>query len=422
MLAGHAGALHEELGLVVELEAGQHLLVADAAARILVHDLDELGDGVDAVADDVAGDALGHGDELAVHHQHAVVVALEEGLDEDGAGVLAGLVEGDGDVGGAADAERHAAAVVGVEGLQDQRIAEPVGGAHRLLRRADHALARHRQAQVAEDLVGLLLVRRDLDGDVARLRGDGGLDALLVTAVAELHQAAVVQAQPGDAARLGGADQRAGRRAELPALGEGDEVVEMRLEVERLVAARPELGREEVLDEPERQLPRGLADALLLVLVDHVVQAGLAGPARLAEAHLGAAEVLHLDGDVLEDVAEPGAAVLGQAPDEAAGLAVTAGVVPERGHGGEQAIDEARQPSRRPLLEGADVERQAHDGEVGVKAGAAVDALLGDLHRVSGGGEACRLVRSKVAPAVRMWRRTPVTHTGSPGRALAMEL
>ena len=56
--------------------------MADAAARILVHDLDELGDRVLAVADDVAGRASRGGDELAVDDQQAVIVALEEGLDD----------------------------------------------------------------------------------------------------------------------------------------------------------------------------------------------------------------------------------------------------------------------------------------------------------------------------------------------------
>ena len=68
--------------LRVELEPRQHLLVADAAARILVHDLDELRDRVLAVADDVPGRAAGRGDQFAVDDEQAVVVAFEEGLDD----------------------------------------------------------------------------------------------------------------------------------------------------------------------------------------------------------------------------------------------------------------------------------------------------------------------------------------------------
>ena len=49
-----ARALEHFLRLRVELEARQHLLVPDAAARVLVHALDQLRDRMLAVADDVA--------------------------------------------------------------------------------------------------------------------------------------------------------------------------------------------------------------------------------------------------------------------------------------------------------------------------------------------------------------------------------
>ncbi len=74
------GAREHRLRLRVEFEARQHLLVAYATARILVHDLDEFGDRAPPVADDVARRAAGRGDQLAVHHQQAMVVALEEAL------------------------------------------------------------------------------------------------------------------------------------------------------------------------------------------------------------------------------------------------------------------------------------------------------------------------------------------------------
>jgi hypothetical protein len=45
--------------------------------------VDELRDGALAVADDVAGHALGDGDELAADDEHAVVEAGDVGLDDD---------------------------------------------------------------------------------------------------------------------------------------------------------------------------------------------------------------------------------------------------------------------------------------------------------------------------------------------------
>ena len=64
----------------------------DAAARVGVGDLDELGDGVGAVADDVRGHPLGDGDHLPADDEEPVVVADEVGLDHDPA--AAGLGAG----------------------------------------------------------------------------------------------------------------------------------------------------------------------------------------------------------------------------------------------------------------------------------------------------------------------------------------
>jgi hypothetical protein len=87
------------------------------------------------------------------------------------------------------------------------------------------------------------------DRDVPGLAGDRGLDALLVLAVAELDQRVVVEAHPRDVAGLGGAHQRAGRRTELATLGQRDQLVELRAEVEaglRPGAAALQVGREQL--------------------------------------------------------------------------------------------------------------------------------------------------------------------------------
>ena len=217
--------LQHLLRLRVELEPRQHLLVADAAARVLVHDLDQLRDGVRAVADDVPRGAPRRGHQLAVHHQQAVIVALEEGLDDHRARVLARHRETVGHLRVGAEADGDAAAVVAVVGLGDHREADALRGAHRLGLALHQLLLGHRQAEAGEDLVGLLLVAGELDRDVRRAAGDGGLDALLVLAVPELHQRLVVETQPRDAARLGGAHQRVGRGTERAPLREADELI-----------------------------------------------------------------------------------------------------------------------------------------------------------------------------------------------------
>jgi hypothetical protein len=151
----------------VDLDPGHHLFVADAATRILVHLLDQLLDRVHAVADDMGGDALGDRDQLAVDHQDAVVVALEELLDDDVAalGLAQRLVEAEAELLFRSDADRDAAAVIAVERLGDERVAQPARLPHRLLGRAHDDAARHRDAVVVEQLLGLILVARDIDRD-----------------------------------------------------------------------------------------------------------------------------------------------------------------------------------------------------------------------------------------------------------------
>src|SRR6185369_12869407 len=97
----------------------QDLLVADAAARVGVRLVDELADGVLAVADHRRGYALGDGRDLAADDQAAVVVAGDEGLDDEvaRAALLPGAGEGGADVVVGAQVEVDAAAVVAVERL-----------------------------------------------------------------------------------------------------------------------------------------------------------------------------------------------------------------------------------------------------------------------------------------------------------------
>ena len=62
---------HQPFGLRIQFQIGQHLFMADAAARVRVHHLHQFGDGAFAVAHHMARHPLGHRHQLAVHHQHA---------------------------------------------------------------------------------------------------------------------------------------------------------------------------------------------------------------------------------------------------------------------------------------------------------------------------------------------------------------
>ena len=209
----------------VKVDAGQHLLVADAAARIGVDLVDQVRDRALAVADDVARRALGRGDEFAVDHEQAMVVAGEIGLDDDRVGMfLRGLEAGD-HVFVLGDRDRDAAAVVAVVRLGHDRAAEPARGAQGGFLGAHEFLLRHWKSERSKNLVRLFLVAGEFDCDMRRASRDRGLNALLVLAVAELHERLLVHAQPRNAALLGGAHERCGRRSERAALCVADELV-----------------------------------------------------------------------------------------------------------------------------------------------------------------------------------------------------
>ena len=84
-----ARLLEHAVGLLVDVDLGQQVLVPDAAARILVLDVDELLDRALAVALDMRGAAAGGGDQLAADHQHPVILALDVALDDHAGRIIA---------------------------------------------------------------------------------------------------------------------------------------------------------------------------------------------------------------------------------------------------------------------------------------------------------------------------------------------
>ena len=289
-------ALEHLLRLRIELQTRQHLFVAHAAARILIHDLDQLRDGVPAVADDMAGRAARCRDQFAVDHQQAMIVALQEGLDDHRSRMLArhGKAlrhffirrEPDGD----------AAAVIAVVGFGHDRKPDALRGADRLLFALHQFLLGHRQSERRQDLVGLLLVAGQLDRDVRGAAGDRRLDALLVLAVAQLHQRLIVEAQPGDVVPFGRAHQCGGRRPERAALREADELIARLLPAPILGhgVGRPDGRGQQRTQQPQSEIAGRDAFVALRIFVDDGVDAGRAGGARLAEGDFLARHVLQV--------------------------------------------------------------------------------------------------------------------------------
>ena len=243
---------------------------------IAVGDVDQLADGVLAVAGHRRRDALGDGRDLAADDQAAVVVAGDVRLDDDVARPALGqrAVERGPDGLLRAQVEVDAPAVVAVERLDHAREAEPLGRGHRAVLGVDDVGARDRQPGRVEQPVGQALVRRDVDADGRGQRGHRRPDPLLVDAVPELDERVAVEPDERDVAADRLVDERLGRRPERLPLGEPDEPLELGREVEEDLGV---VRRDEVVDERDGH-PAGLEpDRLLAVLVDAVV---LAVPGR----------------------------------------------------------------------------------------------------------------------------------------------
>ena len=103
--------------------------------------------------------------------------------------------------------DRDATSVIAVVGLGHDRKAESVRRAHGFAIGLHQFLARHRQAQRAKDAVGFFLVARELDRNMRRAARDSRLQALLVTAMAQLDQRLVIEPEPRNASFLGGMHQ-----------------------------------------------------------------------------------------------------------------------------------------------------------------------------------------------------------------------
>ena len=331
--------------------------MTDAAAGVAVRGIDELAHGVRAVADDVGGHALGHRDHRAADHQDAVVAARHHALDDDRAAsaLLQRPAERSAHRPHRGEIEAHTPAVVAVERLHHDREPDARGGRDRVIGAADDLAGRHRQPRRGEQLAGELLVACDVDRERRGERGHRGPDALLVPALAELHETLVVQPDEGHVAARGLVEDRLGRGPERTALGEQDQALELLLEVE------PLLRLHEVVDEAHPEPAGRQADLFLPVAVGHVVLAGGAGAARLPAVDLGARLALQFDRDVLGDVTGPRALLEPFA--EPAGMAPGAGVLADAGQQLQQGLVEARDRVRGPALERTEVDHEP-DGRV----------------------------------------------------------
>src|SRR5438132_596586 len=142
-----------------EGDPGQHLLVAEPAARMPVDDLDQLPDGVLAVAHDLGRDALRYRHHVAAHDQDAVIVSPDEALDHDhaAASLLDRPLEALADRGLVRKLQADTAPVIAVQRLGHDRETDPVSGGHGVVLGAHRLAAGDRQAGRGEQRGGQLL-------------------------------------------------------------------------------------------------------------------------------------------------------------------------------------------------------------------------------------------------------------------------
>ena len=367
---GDTSILHQAFGLIVQFQIGQHFLVADAPARVAVHLIDELRNGLLTIADHVARYSLGHRHQLVVDDQHPVIEPGHKALHQNGPafGVFLGLGKGGFHLVILGQVDRHTAPVVGIQRFDHHRITDPLCAAHRLARIVNHALLRHRQAQIVEQIVGVFLVAGYFHRDMAGLRGDRRLNPLLVLAVPELDQRIIIQPEPRDTTLFGGLDQRSGRGAEFLALGAQHEGSQLFLPVELGIKIILDLGLKTVgqkmHQEPQRQLPRCQSDIALTVLVDHVVLRRVAGATGPAKGDLSTGDTLNFQRAMLHDMAHPGTLILAQTPDEPARLAVGTSMFVKTGQGCDQTANEfLTDPRRGPFFKHTKIDNMANDRE-----------------------------------------------------------
>jgi hypothetical protein len=283
-------------GDVVQPDLGERGGVALAAARVEVHGVHQLAHRGAAVADHLRRIAPRGGHQPVAHHQQAEVEAGQELLDHHLA-VHGRRVVGREQFLARVDVDRDALALVAVLRLHHDRQADLVGGRPAVFGAAHGPAQRHRHAGGVEQLLGQFLVLRDRFGHAAGAVDFGRLDAALLGAPAELHQAAAGEAAVRNAASHGRIDDGAGARAQALRLVEVAQFGDGGVGVEGGVRLR---GGDELVG----QFDGAAAHGLLAVLEHHLVHALFHGGRGVAEVDGAAGLRLQRHGGVLEHVGQ----------------------------------------------------------------------------------------------------------------------
>ena len=342
-----------------------------AAARIGIDDIDQLGDGVHAVADDLGRLAPRRGHHVVAHDQQAIVVAGGELFDQHRFAFLASGFVGGHNLLAGGKIRGHAAALVAVLRLDDHRHADFAGGLPGVFGAGHRPAVGSGHAHRAQQHAGQFFVLRDRFGDGAGAIGFGRLNAPLLAAVAELHQAVGVQPPHGNAPGFGGFDDRAGARAKAHLLRQIAEPIDFAGDVEGPIVDR----RQEKLGGDFQAFA---AQVFFDISEDDAIDAFFRSFAGLAEADRRAGQRLQFQRDVFEDMGGIGSHA--QSLEEAAALADAATMLDHRRHPAHQSFVEAGDFVGRRILQFAQIDPRFDHREVGPNVRATQRQYLAEFH------------------------------------------
>ena len=273
--------------------------------------------------------------------------------------------------------------MVAVRWLDDHRQADVLGGFPGLFGAVDHLAFGNGHAAGLEQALGEVLVAGDAFGNRAGALGLGCPDAALGSAVAELHQVAIVQANVGNAPVGRCSDDARGAGAEVLVVHLGAHARHGGLHVEGLVI---DGGHDERVALGQRHTRH----ALVAGTEHHAVHPAHRGAAGLAKTGGHARQVQQFNDDVLQHMAAPGAFL--QALQETAAFTHAAVVLDQGGQPGREPVVEARQCVGGVVFQHPEVQPDFQHGAVGPDIGAAqvVDAKQLDVVDFCHGSERFR--------------------------------
>jgi hypothetical protein len=255
---------------------------------------------------------------------------------------------------------------------------------------------RHRNPHVAQQLVGQFLVAGGFHGNVRGAPRHRRPDALLVFAVAQLHQTLVVQPDRRNAAAARFVHDGLRARSQRQSFRHPNQRVQFLGVVERLdvpivvfVVGQQVQPRDaaqflwqQMLNQSQREATGLQPDALLQKGVHDIIFALFAPRgAGLAVGHVDARQRLQFDGDMLGDVSQPRSFV--KPPYEASRLAIRAAVCFERGNIPDEPVRELWQLRGGIFFQRFQVQRQPNHRTVAVHVRTTIHTRFTQAHTSS---------------------------------------